>query len=367
LAAKNLSIYSELLARVKAEGLLKKTPAFYSWSFTIVTLLSLATWAGIILLGIFLSGPTTLLVLPLVVFQGMLTAQYGFIAHELAHNQVFEDHRANTWVGMVMANLFAGLSYGFWLQKHNRHHGKPNMVDGDPDISLRVLAFSTEQKYEKPSAERMLTRNQGWLFPILVFLTSFDLLLDSFKSLGRKTGRGAEHRYLEGVMLVVRLLTPVAIYLIFLPLWVAPIAWLTYMLSFGFFLGTAFAVNHIGMPLVEKGSRIGFLERQVLTSRNITPSPLKDVLMGGLNYQIEHHLFPSMARPSLAKVRPIVQEFCREKGIAYREMDLFKGFGEVIGYLNKIGLSTRVDPFVCPLVAEFRQGAIPLKRVPVSA
>lgn len=361
MAAKNLSIYSELLAKVKAEGLLKKTPAFYSWSFAIVTVLSLLTWAGIILLGIFLSGPATLLVIPLVIFQGMLTAQYGFIAHELAHNQVFEDHRANTWVGMVLANLFAGLSFGFWLQKHNRHHGKPNMVDSDPDIDLRVLAFSTEQKFQKPSAERMLTRNQGWLFPILVFLTSFDLLLDSFKSLGRKSGRGAEHRFLEGAMLIVRLLTPVAIYLIFLPLWVAPIAWLTYMLSFGFFLGTAFAVNHIGMPLVERGSRIGFMERQVLTSRNITPSVLKDTFLGGLNYQIEHHLFPSMSRPNLPKVRPIVKAFCLEKGIAYKEMGLFSGFGEVIGYLNKVGLSTKVDPFLCPLVAELRQGALPAR------
>jgi len=362
-AAKNLSVYSELLTKVKDQGLLKKHPAFYGWSFAVVTLLSLMTWAGIILMGVFLSGPMTLLVLPLIVFQGLLTAQYAFIAHELAHNQVFEDHRANTWVGMVMANLFAGLSYGFWLQKHNRHHGKPNMVDSDPDISLRIIAFSTEQKFEKPSAERMLTRNQGWLFPVLIFLTSFDLLLDSFKSLGRKTGRGANLRWIEGAMLVVRLLTPIAVYLLFLPLWVSPIAWMAYMLSFGFFLGAAFAVNHIGMPLVEKSSRIGFLERQVLTSRNITPSRVKDTLLGGLNYQIEHHLFPSMARPNLARVRPIVQEFCREKGIAYKEMGLFSGFGEVVRFLNGVGLSTKVDPFICPLMAELRTNAVPLRAV----
>ncbi len=358
MAAKNISVYSELLSQVKAEGLLQKTPAFYGKSFAIVTVLSLLTWAAIVVVGLNLTGPWTLLVLPLIVFQGLLTAQYAFIAHELAHNQVFESHRANTRIGMVMANLFAGLSYGFWLQKHNRHHGKPNMVEGDPDINLRILAFSTEQKFEKPSAERMLTRNQGWLFPVLVFLTSFDLLLDSFKSLGRKNGRGSEHRFLEGAMLVVRLLTPIAVYLLVLPLWVAPIAWMTYMLSFGFFLGAAFAVNHIGMPLVEKGSRMGFLERQVLTSRNITPSPLKDILLGGLNYQIEHHLFPSMSRPNLARVRPMVQEFCREKGIAYKEMGLFRGFGEVVRFLNGVGFSTKVDPFVCPLMAEFRQSAL---------
>ena len=361
MATNKPSIYSELLSKIKAEGFLKKTPSFYGWSFTIVTLLSIAAWAGIVLMGLFLSSSLILLALPLIVFQGALTAQYAFIAHELAHNQVFESNKANSRIGMVMANLFAGLSYGFWLQKHNRHHGKPNMVGSDPDIELRVLAFSTEQKLKKPAAERMLTRNQGWLFPILLFFTSFDLLLDSFKSLGRKNGRGAKHRFLEGSMLIVRLLAPVAIYLIFFPLWLAPIAWLTFMLSFGFFLGSSFAVNHIGMPLVEGGSRIGFLERQVLTSRNITPSFFKDILLGGLNYQIEHHLFPSMSRPNLAKVRPIVKAFCLEKGIAYREMSLLGGFGEVLRYLDQVGLSTKIDPFVCPLIADLRQNRPLLK------
>lgn len=349
------SIYSELLSKVKAEGLLAKTPSFYGKSFTVVTLLSIVAWAGVMFAGSLTTGPWILLVLLIVIFQGALTAQYAFIAHELAHNQVFDSNKANSRVGMVLANLFAGLSYGFWLQKHNRHHGKPNMVDTDPDIDLRVLAFSTEQKLNKPAAERLLTRNQGWLFPIILFFTSFDLLLDSFKSLTRKDGRGLKYRFVEGAMLVVRFFAPIAIYAILLPLWLVPIAWLTLMLSFGFFLGAAFAVNHIGMPLVEKGSRIGFFERQVLTSRNIKPSVLKDALMGGLNYQIEHHLFPSMSRPNLAKVRPMVKEFCQEKGITYREMSMAGGFAEVVRYLNKVGLSTKVDPFVCPLIADLRR------------
>lgn len=351
------SAYSELLARAKDAGLLDKHPRFYVSTFIVITLLSLLVWAGVAAVGTLLTGAWVLLVFPLIALQGALTAQYAFIGHELAHQQVFRSRKMNERAGMVVANLFAGLSYGFWLQKHNRHHGKPNMVESDPDINLRVIAFTSEQKFQKPSAERLLTRHQGWLFPVLIFFTSFDLLLDSFKSLFRKTGRGHEMRWVEGAMLLVRLLFPVALYLIFLPLWLAPIAWLAYMLAFGFFMGSAFAVNHIGMPLVEKGSRIGFLERQVLTSRNITPSWLKDNLMGGLNYQIEHHLFPSMARPNLHKVQPIVKAFCEEKGIVYREMGLAKGFGEVITYLSKVGSSTRVDPFVCPLIASMRQTA----------
>lgn len=363
MAAKNISAYGELLAEVKARGLLRKTPHFYLWSFAIVTLLSIAIWVAVISVGLVAPGWWKLTVIPLLLLQGALTAQYAFIAHELAHQQVFQRKKPNEWAGLVVANLFAGLSYGFWLQKHNRHHGKPNMVESDPDIDLRVIAFTSEQKFAKPSAERMLTRHQGWLFPVLIFFTSFDLLLDSFKSLFRTSGRGSHLRWLEGGLLLVRLLAPIAIYALVFPLWAAPAMWLAYMLFFGFFLGTSFAVNHIGMPLVEKGSRIGFLERQVLTSRNIAPSWWKNLLLGGLNAQIEHHLFPSMSRPNIFKVRPLVREFCRQRGIYYHEVSFRAGFGEVLRYLSRVGVSTRVDPFVCPLVAEFRQQALTAARV----
>jgi fatty acid desaturase len=77
-------------------------------------------------------------------------------------------------------------------------------------------------------------------------------------------------------------------------------------------------------------------------------------LMGGLNYQIEHHLFPSMPRPSLKRAREIVIEFCAEKNIPYTEKGLFESYGIVIAYLNKVGLSTNSDPFVCPMVATMR-------------
>jgi fatty acid desaturase len=63
---------------------------------------------------------------------------------------------------------------------------------------------------------------------------------------------------------------------------------------FGLYMGASFAPNHIGMPLVSPKLRLDFLRRQVLMSRNISGGPLISVFMGGLNYQIEHHLFPPM-------------------------------------------------------------------------
>jgi len=348
--------YSELLQKIKQEDLLRKTPKFYIGYFAIVSAIYLATWAGVILLGVFFPNDWTwqLFGLLIATIQGALSAQYGFIGHELAHSQVFAKKKWNEIGGLVVANLFAGLSYGFWLSKHNRHHAKPNMIDGDPDIDLRILAFTTEQKYRKSSTERLFTRHQGWIFPILSFLTAGDLLLDSIKSLGRKNGRGAHLRWVEGSLLLIRFTVPIVLFLLFFHPLAAIAAWALYMLTFGFFMGNAFAVNHIGMPLVAKDSKVGFMERQVLSSRNIKPSWFMDVMMGGLNYQIEHHLFPSMPRPQLKRARILVQEFCEAKGIKYTEVSFSKGYASVLRHLNSVGASTKTDPFICPMIAAYR-------------
>lgn len=93
---------------------------------------------------------------------------------------------------------------------------------------------------------------------------------------------------------------------------------------FGFYLGAAFALNHIGMPLVPARLKLDFLRRQVLVSRNISGGPVMSVLMGGLNYQVEHHLFPSMARPHLRKAAPLVRAHCAEIGVPYTQISLLQ-------------------------------------------
>jgi fatty acid desaturase len=113
------------------------------------------------------------------------------------------------------------------------------------------------------------------------------------------------------------------------------------------------------MPLIPKDSKVDFLSRQVLTSRNIIGrtrlgSGSINAFMGGLNYQVEHHLFPSMPRPNLAKAAEIVREYCATHKIPYTETSLPKSYGIVVQYLNKVGLSAR-DPFDCPMVAEYRR------------
>lgn len=349
------SQFTEILSRVKSAGLLAKKPSFYIIRLAVLSVVAAGLWVGAGFLGLaYQQHPAWVLLGFLAAgLLGIISAQYGFIAHEAAHRQIFKSNKANDWFGLVLANLFAGLSYGFWLRKHNKHHQKPNMIGEDPDINIRVLSFTTESVRAKKGIERWLSERQGYLFPLLLFFTGFDLLLDSFVSLKRKDRKIGTRSLEFGLMLVRQTAPYLAMGFIFGWLWAIAL-WVFQMMIFGFFMGAAFAPNHKGMPLIEKDAKIDFFERQVLTSRNIRGSWLKDNLMGGLNYQVEHHLFPSMARPYLAKAHQIVLEYCRENEIPLIEMNLISSYVVIMKHLNKVGLSGNSDPFVCPMVAQLR-------------
>jgi fatty acid desaturase len=108
---------------------------------------------------------------------------------------------------------------------------------------------------------------------------------------------------------------------------------------FGIYLGCTFAPNHKGMPMPTDD--LDFLRKQVLTSRNVRGGRIVDVVLGGLNYQIEHHLFPSMPTPHLHKAQPIVKRFCEEQGISYHETGLIASYGEALRHLHAAGAPLR--------------------------
>ena len=122
---------------------------------------------------------------------------------------------------------------------------------------------------------------------------------------------------------------------------------------FGLYMGLSFAPNHIGMPIVPPDVKIDFLRRQVLMSRNISGGRAMDTFMGGLNFQVEHHLFPSMARPNLRKVAPIVRQYCQDLGVRYTETTLVQSYRSVFHYLNRVGRGG-LDVWACPLAAQYR-------------
>lgn len=340
--------FALLSAKVKEANLLAKTESFYIKKFVQVTFLVVAAWIG----AVFFSNSLAVLIFAPVL--GVLAAQYGFLAHEAGHKQVFESNKKNEWFALITADLFVGLSFGWWnKKKHNLHHANPNTVGKDPDIAIRVLTFTKESYDDKKGLEKMLTKKQGKLFPFLLLFTGFDLLWESYKSLLEKNSN-LEHRKLELFLLTFRIVAPLTVLFILLPPVTAVVFAVIQMMVFGLFMGGAFAPNHKGMPVLGKDVKVDFFRRQVLTSRDIKGGWLVDNLMGGLNYQVEHHLFPSMPRPHLRQAQVIVRQFCAEKDVPYMETGLMESYKIVMKYLDEVGLK-EADPFECPMVNQFRR------------
>jgi fatty acid desaturase len=84
-----------------------------------------------------------------------------------------------------------------------------------------------------------------------------------------------------------------------------------------------------------------FLERQVIGSRNILPGPIAEFVFGGLNYQIEHHLFPSMPRANLGAAHRIVRPFCQAVGLPFEEASVWESYRQTFVALNRCGRATR--------------------------
>jgi fatty acid desaturase len=120
---------------------------------------------------------------------------------------------------------------------------------------------------------------------------------------------------------------------------------------FSLYLGISFAPNHKGMPLIESATAAGFARRQVITSRNIKGGRLTTFMLGGLNYQIEHHLFPSMPRPSLRRVQGLVTDFCTAAGLGYSEESLTGSFRQIIRHLSDAGAAASPRPAEPPAAA----------------
>ena len=282
----------------------------------------------------------------------VVATQIAFLGHDAAHRQMFRSGRWNDWVSLIIANLLVGISYGWWQSKHNRHHANPNKEGADPDIALTAIAMTPAMATRHRSRlMRWIVAHQGWYFFPILLLEGASLHTDGIRRVvGR---RRIERRWVELSFLAVRLGGLAALVFLVLPPEKATAFVAVELAMFGLYMGSSFAPNHIGMPLVSPRLKLDFLRRQVLMSRNISGGPLVSIFMGGLNYQIEHHLFPSMARPFLRKAQPLVSAYCAANGVPYTRTNLWQAYRTVISYLNSVGLRGK-DPFLCPLVAQRR-------------
>ena len=331
---------------MRERGLLRRTPWFYGIVGAAIAVGFAGAIAGFVLLG------HSWFQLLIAAALGILLTQVAFLGHEAAHRQILTSGPRNDRLARLLVGGVVGMSYSWWTSKHNRHHANPNRVGKDPDIEVDTISFLEEDATQARGIRRWITARQGWLFFPLLTFEGLNLHYLGIRHLvGREPVKG---RWIELGLIAARfavLLIPV---FVFLPLGMA-FAFLGVQLAvFGVYMGASFAPNHKGMPIVAPDAKLDFFTKQVRTSRNVSGGWWATWLMGGLNYQVEHHLFPSMSRLHLARAREIVIDQCATLGVPYTETTLWRSYGIVIRYLNRVGLAAR-DPFDCPMVGEYRR------------
>jgi fatty acid desaturase len=331
--------YAALSRLVRQEGLLERRRSWYGWRIAVTGLALVGSWALFVLVG------NSWWQLAVAVLLAVVFAQLGFLGHDAGHRQIFASRKWNYALGVVCGNLAIGLSYGWWVSKHNRHHANPNTEGEDPDIIIPVLAFSGGRARAAAGLRRVIFRYQAYLLGPMLLAEGLSLHVSSIQALSRRrSARAIRSRTAETVLLVVHFAACLTVVFVVLSPVKAVVFILVQQGLFGFYLGCSFAPNHKGMPLLSPEDKVGFLQRQVLTSRNVRGGWLTDAALGGLNYQIEHHLFPSMPRPSLRRAQPLIAAFCAEHGLTYTETSLIGSYAQALSYLNQVGKATRPAP-----------------------
>jgi fatty acid desaturase len=327
------SEYTQLSRQIKRAGLLDRQRGGY--------LAKVATNSALLAAG----GATFLLLgdswwqLLTAAYLAVVFTQIAFVGHDAGHRQIFRSRRANNLIGLVNANLLVGVSFGWWVGKHDRHHTNPNHEGLDPDIGIAALAFTATQARGKRGPYRLVARYQAYLFFPLLLLEAGHLRVASIKALLKQPTRA---NGVEALLLLAHLVGyPAVLLLVLSPLQAAAFA-LVHQGLFGLYLGCSFAPNHKGMPTLSEADELDFLRRQILTSRNVRGSRFVDTLLGGLNYQIEHHLFPSMPRPNLRHAQPLVREFCLRHDLPYTEATLLGSYAEALRHLHAVGAPLRL-------------------------
>ena len=325
--------FGALARQVREAGLLNRRLGYYSVKIPLTIAAFGAGFAGLVLVG------NSWFALGIAAFLGLMFTQLGFVGHDAGHQEVFRSRRANRLLGFAVGNVLIGMSFGWWVPKHSAHHAHPNEVGLDPDVRDSPVALppGVVASANPSRVSRLWARWQAPLFFPLMILRSTGIHVLGVQRLIRERDRAAG---MEGALLAAH----AALYLTCVFWVLSPLKGLAFIALqqavFSIYLGCSFAPNHKGMPIVESDSGLSFARRQVVTSRNVAGGRFINLLLGGLNYQIEHHLFPNMPRPNLARAQAMVRAFCLDNDLGYREDTLTGSYRQTIRSLRGAVVAT---------------------------
>jgi len=265
---------------------------------------------------------------------GLHYPRTAYLGHDVAHNQWGPRDEAKARRVLGATALFQGFGAAWWVAKHELHHAFPNAckvgedgvlrpIDGDIDSAPWVIWDKLLAEHNRRSLPGGLGGRISWLmakFQVFMFLPLLSLARLNWSTQSIATAI-REKKYQEAALCSAHWVLGFALAAYLAPsVWIGLAWFLAAQLLGGFILAFVFVLNHTGMEVYDASEAKGFYDRQARSTRNTPSSPVHDWLAGGLNSQIEHHMFPTMARRNLAKMRDATRKAMQECGYAYEEL-----------------------------------------------
>lgn len=322
--------FRELRKTVEDSGWMKVNPLFYVCH--LLSILSME-FLGYMILSRF--GNSWLPYVTAAVCFVIAQAQAGWLQHDFGHLSVFNSRKLNHIAHHLVIGHIKGASSHWWNFRHSLHHSKPNIIKKDPDVNVAYL-FLLGEKLPKIWGEKKRGKMPHQYQHIYFFFFS-PLLLPVyfvFENLFFVYKRRDYWDLFFGVTFFYKMGTCLA-----------PVlggGWgVFWMFMFVRFLESHWFVwctqmSHIPNEVDFDGAK-DWVRLQLDSTCNVEQSFFNDWFSGHLNYQIEHHLFPTMPRHNFYKVAPLVKSLCKKHNISYREKTLLGAFGDIVRSLEYSG------------------------------
>ncbi|XP_046301710.1 fatty acid desaturase 2-like protein FADS2B [Marmota monax] len=320
--------FQELRRTLEASNMFRANLWFFSLHLIQILILEVLAW---LILCHFGNGWTVTLFISFLLTVSQ--AQSSFLQHDIGHLSMFKKSKWNHLMHKFVMCHLKGLSANWWNYRHFQHHVKPNIYPKDPDIDmgpLFLLGDSQPVKYGKKKIKYINYEKQHLYF----YWVGLPLLMPVYFNL-----QSMQVMYLRRYWVDIAWVSSFYIrhFITFGPFYgIFGTVLLIYLVKFleSPWIAYVTQMSHIPMKMSTEENR-DWLSTQVLATCNIEQSFFNDWFTGHLNFQIEHHLFPTMPRHNYHKVAPLVRSLCTKHGLQYVNKPMLKAFGDIIRALKK--------------------------------
>lgn len=248
----------------------------------------------------------------------VLATSIAMLGHEGSHRSFSASAKRNALLTYLAFPMFSGLASLYWHNKHDRlHHGHPNVEGVDPDIKPFPFASTKGEHMTSGPKARWFQRNfQKWLFWPMSTLMALGMRRSSLVYLWNYEDKRDRRWWFDVATVSMHyigwMLIPSLIWGPLIGIGIYSLIWA----GVGICLALVFAPAHMGLPIVNEQNHDWI--HQLETTRNLELPKVISFFFIGLDYQVEHHLFPKIPHANLPRAAKITAEWCKRHGVVYK-------------------------------------------------